>query len=281
MDSCEFCSQPATSICVICDTKLCFHDAATHSSELPEISHSILALSSTDVTPRDISRERDSPDLQEDTDLLLKAVLIESRYDIYETFRIFKWGINSHETFKLLDTLKAYNAIQVIGIYGNLSESLEFARELLGYPRSLRNKVSGQQEGIIALFRPSTELLCLVYVTESEDLYSQKPFPQGSQKTIFPQLLIDLCPVIVCCSSQTIEENWYFSSNPRKANPFVSTPHITLFISARLSQTSELKIEKCELEIHGDVYLASDHQPVLFTFERKPQQTTLVTKYTR
>lgn len=278
MVSCDFCSRPASSTCVVCDTELCFQHAATHSSEIPEISHRIIALSPSEMSSRDIIERRASPDLQEEPDLdLMKTVLIESRYDVYQTSKIFKWGISSQETFKLLDALKAYNTVQVIGIYGNLSESFNFARELLGYRGSLQEKASRQGEGIIALFRPSTELLCLLYVTESEDLYSQKPFPQNSHKTIFPQLLIDLCPVIVCCPSNTIERNWYFSPNPQKANPFVSTTPSDIVFGVRLSQT-ELKIEKCEWQMPGNIYLACDHQPVLFTLERNPPPGTLMTK---
>lgn len=264
MERCEFCCQPATSICTICDTSICSrHAAGEHISDFPRITHNIIPLSSADLS----FTATPTKDLH-----FQKVVLIESRYDIYETFRIFKWGISGQETFEMLNTIRSYNAIKVVGIYGSLNESLDFAKELLECPYSLKHMFLEQREGIISLFQPATESLCLIYVAETEDLYTQKPFPQDSQKTIFLQLLMDLCPIIVCCPSSTLIRNWYSSQDAKRANPFVSATHNALLIRVKLLQTSESDIEKLEVHLSADIYLTSDNQPFIFTIESNQQQ---------
>lgn len=200
------------------------------------------------------SAERDPRPIPVAADgLALIFRLFESTTDVARNFLLHKWGICIDQASDFLRRMTASSELKVVGAYGGLRESLAFASQVLKI--EVNYEQEGHFQGILGFANPETSTVCLVFQIKDESVYLTKPYPEKSNESVLIRLLIDLCPVIVCCPSDEIIREWYWNENPSKMNPFVPRPHQGADII--MTQEKRISTELSEMQVINQLDLPS------------------------
>jgi len=195
--------------------------------------------------------------------------LYSSRVDIAQNFRLHKWMINASEAEALIQTIGAAGRpLTVIGVYGPVDISMKFIRATIRLSEEFLPLPEEPKEGIVAYLRRDTHTLCFYFKIERDCTYSDQPYPSSSREAVYLRLLFDLCPVVVCCISEEIQRNWYWTTDSQLKNPFLPKIHKGMEVKVNKRRIESSEIQEIPVEfprsMESDFALTSDHWPFLF-----------------
>jgi len=198
--------------------------------------------------------------------------IFSSHVDVAQTFKLHKWMINPLEAAELVRAMTAAGTpFKVLGTYGPLDVSMRCIRSILGISADQLHPPDDPKEGIVAYLRTDTQTLCFYFKIEHEKTYLSQPYPSSSREAVYLRLLFDLCPVVICCISEEIQRNWYWTTDSQRKNPFLPKTHKGMIVKVNRRKVHSADIEEIPVKLPRGLTskfaLTSDHWPYLFKAE--------------
>lgn len=153
---------------------------------------------------------------QEDQFLIFDTVK-----DISMNFESHKWLLVFREYERLEKALEGVESLEVFGLYGCPLQAVQVVREILQLDRAAIQAGITDLDQIIAFYKRGGNRLCLYYRHINQSLYTDSPYKQGSREEIYPRILLDLAPTLICCPPAKAIVSVSSSPDPAQAHPFV------------------------------------------------------------
>lgn len=150
--------------------------------------------------------------------------LFELKVDITQSFEMTKPTLNvpnSVEIFSHKSPIQISEAFNLIGAYG---DPVSISALLTAFFETQIN-VEESPRKIKLLYSNSQSKAAMVYANNQDFQYKEKAIKSSNSVILFVRYLFDCCPKVYVCLSEYHLANWYYSKEPRLANPFVKKQH--------------------------------------------------------
>lgn len=183
--------------------------------------------------------------------------------------KLHKWMINPREAEELVKNMtEAATQFKVFGTYGPLDISMKCIGSILNIGEDHLLPLEEPKEGIVTYLRTDIQILCFYFKIEHDSIYLGQPYPSSSREAVYLRLLFDLCPVVICCISQEIQDNWYWTNDSQRKNPFLPRTHKGMIVKISRRKVQSADIEEIPVKLprasSNQFALTSDHWPYLF-----------------
>jgi hypothetical protein len=166
-------------------------------------------------------------------------------------FESHKWLLVFKEYERLEKALQDVQDLQVYGLYGCPVQAEQVVKQLLQLDNAAVKAAESDLDQIIAFYKRGGTRLCVYYRNANQALYTSAPYKQGSREEIYPRILLDLAPTLICCPPAKALEAVYSSPDPAQAHPFVVSrfsheemKHVTV-------EVAEPKLEEIVVNFEG------------------------------
>ena len=207
-------------------------------------------------------------------------LVFNTERDVSVNFETQKWLLEVEGYERLREDIRGTTTLQVYGLYGDPEHARQVASQLLQV--GIKPSPANSFDQIIVWYKPGGSRLCLYFQPVNPSLFTHKPFPQGTREVIYPRLLLDLAPTMICCPPAPVLSSVYISADARLAHPFISIAHKPKriqFKSIDVKQTEfkEVKVNFEEFKPIAEFIVSKDAGKYVFLIEtievnRRPEK---------